>query len=79
MYGVFDGHAGARASRFASANLHKNLCDKFPKGNQKKTLAIALMILLIPTVPIMSDISFCNNPCGVVLRPSPLEGGRISG
>ncbi|KAL4221038.1 hypothetical protein ACF0H5_019300 [Mactra antiquata] len=32
LYGVFDGHGGIRASRFASQNLHKNLRDKFPKG-----------------------------------------------
>jgi serine/threonine protein phosphatase PrpC len=30
---VYDGHGGSRASRFASENLHKNLRDKFPKGN----------------------------------------------
>ncbi|XP_052760071.1 integrin-linked kinase-associated serine/threonine phosphatase 2C-like [Mya arenaria] len=33
LYGVFDGHGGVRASRFASKNLHKNLRDKFPKGD----------------------------------------------
>lgn len=33
IYGVFDGHGGDRASRFASENLHKNLRDKFPKGD----------------------------------------------
>lgn len=33
LYGVFDGHGGVRASRFASENLHKNLRDKFPKGD----------------------------------------------
>ena len=33
VYGVFDGHVGLKASRFASENLHKFLQDKFPKGN----------------------------------------------
>ncbi|KAK7497895.1 hypothetical protein BaRGS_00010766 [Batillaria attramentaria] len=33
VYGVFDGHGGARASRFASQYLHKILLDKFPKGD----------------------------------------------
>ncbi|XP_052213462.1 integrin-linked kinase-associated serine/threonine phosphatase 2C-like [Dreissena polymorpha] len=33
LYGIFDGHGGVRASRFASENLHKNLRDKFPKGD----------------------------------------------
>ena len=35
LYGVFDGHGGVKASRFASENLHKNLRDKFSKGNDK--------------------------------------------
>ncbi|KAL5013947.1 hypothetical protein ScPMuIL_008217 [Solemya velum] len=45
VYAIFDGHGGARASRFASENLHKNFRDKFPKGDieqvereMKKTL-----------------------------------------
>ena len=33
LYGVFDGHGGVKASRFASENLHKNLRDKILKGN----------------------------------------------
>ena len=33
FFAVYDGHGGARASRFASQNLHKFLLDKFPKGN----------------------------------------------
>jgi serine/threonine protein phosphatase PrpC len=33
FFAVYDGHGGARASRFASKNLHKFLLDKFPKGN----------------------------------------------
>ncbi len=31
-YGVFDGHAGPRASVFAAENLHKNIMAKFPQG-----------------------------------------------
>lgn len=31
-YGVFDGHAGHRASQFAAEHLHKNIILKFPKG-----------------------------------------------
>ncbi|XP_068753501.1 integrin-linked kinase-associated serine/threonine phosphatase 2C-like [Montipora capricornis] len=31
-YGVFDGHAGHRASQFAAEHLHKNIMLKFPKG-----------------------------------------------
>ncbi|XP_048777323.1 integrin-linked kinase-associated serine/threonine phosphatase 2C-like [Ostrea edulis] len=45
FFAVYDGHGGARASRFASKNLHKFLLDKFPKGEvsqvekeMKKTL-----------------------------------------
>ncbi|XP_033763927.1 integrin-linked kinase-associated serine/threonine phosphatase 2C-like [Pecten maximus] len=33
LYAVFDGHGGARASRFASQHLHKILRDNFPKGD----------------------------------------------
>uniref|UniRef100_A0A0B6Z5U5 Integrin-linked kinase-associated serine/threonine phosphatase 2C n=2 Tax=Arion vulgaris TaxID=1028688 RepID=A0A0B6Z5U5_9EUPU len=33
LYAVFDGHGGARASRFASQHLHNNLRDKFPKDD----------------------------------------------
>ncbi|XP_021350088.1 integrin-linked kinase-associated serine/threonine phosphatase 2C-like isoform X1 [Mizuhopecten yessoensis] len=33
LYAVFDGHGGARASRFASEHLHKILRDNFPKGD----------------------------------------------
>ncbi|GFO00715.1 integrin-linked kinase-associated serine/threonine phosphatase 2c-like [Plakobranchus ocellatus] len=35
LYAVFDGHGGARASRFACQHLHNNLRDRFPKGNIK--------------------------------------------
>lgn len=45
FFAVYDGHGGARASRFASRHLHKFLLDKFPKGEvsivekeMKKTL-----------------------------------------
>ncbi|TKS80577.1 Integrin-linked kinase-associated serine/threonine phosphatase 2C [Collichthys lucidus] len=31
-FAVFDGHGGARASRFAAENLHHNLAKKFPSG-----------------------------------------------
>ncbi|XP_036928795.1 integrin-linked kinase-associated serine/threonine phosphatase 2C isoform X1 [Acanthopagrus latus] len=31
-FAVFDGHGGARASRFAAENLHYNLAKKFPSG-----------------------------------------------
>ncbi|XP_057207324.1 integrin-linked kinase-associated serine/threonine phosphatase 2C isoform X1 [Triplophysa rosa] len=32
-FAVFDGHGGARASRFAAENLHHALASKFPKGD----------------------------------------------
>ncbi|XP_066535824.1 integrin-linked kinase-associated serine/threonine phosphatase 2C isoform X2 [Hoplias malabaricus] len=32
-FAVFDGHGGARASQFASENLHQTLISKFPKGD----------------------------------------------
>uniref|UniRef100_A0A8C6TXI6 PPM-type phosphatase domain-containing protein n=1 Tax=Neogobius melanostomus TaxID=47308 RepID=A0A8C6TXI6_9GOBI len=32
---VFDGHGGARASRFAAENLHLNLARKFPTGESE--------------------------------------------
>ena len=32
-YGVFDGHAGPRASQFAADHLHKNIVSRFPKGS----------------------------------------------
>ena len=31
-YGVFDGHAGPKASDYTAQHLHKNIADKFPKG-----------------------------------------------
>ena len=31
-YGVFDGHAGPRASEYTAQHLHKNILAKFPKG-----------------------------------------------
>lgn len=31
-FAVFDGHGGARASRFAAEHLHHNLAKKFPSG-----------------------------------------------
>ena len=34
-YGVFDGHAGSRASTFASENLHKNITTYLPKGKEQ--------------------------------------------
>ncbi|XP_023152950.2 integrin-linked kinase-associated serine/threonine phosphatase 2C isoform X2 [Amphiprion ocellaris] len=32
-FAVFDGHGGARASRFAAENLHQTLAKKFPSGD----------------------------------------------
>ncbi|CAH1239591.1 ILKAP [Branchiostoma lanceolatum] len=32
-YGVYDGHGGKRASFYTADNLHKNIADKFPKGD----------------------------------------------
>ncbi|KAL2095855.1 hypothetical protein ACEWY4_008003 [Coilia grayii] len=32
-FAVFDGHGGARASRFAAEHLHHNLVAKFPRGD----------------------------------------------
>lgn len=32
-FAVFDGHGGARASRFAAEHLHHNLAKKFPTGD----------------------------------------------
>lgn len=32
-FAVFDGHGGARASRFAAENLHHILAKKFPRGD----------------------------------------------
>ncbi|XP_046850839.1 integrin-linked kinase-associated serine/threonine phosphatase 2C-like [Xenia sp. Carnegie-2017] len=32
-YAIFDGHAGAEAAKFAANNLHKNIVQKFPKGD----------------------------------------------
>ncbi|XP_031428993.1 integrin-linked kinase-associated serine/threonine phosphatase 2C isoform X2 [Clupea harengus] len=34
-FAVFDGHAGARASRFAAEHLHHTLVAKFPKGDSE--------------------------------------------
>ncbi|XP_031165431.1 integrin-linked kinase-associated serine/threonine phosphatase 2C isoform X2 [Sander lucioperca] len=36
-FAVFDGHAGARASRFAAEHLHHNLAKKFPVGSTLST------------------------------------------
>uniref|UniRef100_T1JHL8 PPM-type phosphatase domain-containing protein n=1 Tax=Strigamia maritima TaxID=126957 RepID=T1JHL8_STRMM len=35
FYGVFDGHGGARASKFVADHLHHNIALKFPKGDVK--------------------------------------------
>ena len=32
FYGVYDGHAGDKASKYCAQILHKNLAEKFPKG-----------------------------------------------
>uniref|UniRef100_A0A3Q3ACL2 Integrin-linked kinase-associated serine/threonine phosphatase n=1 Tax=Kryptolebias marmoratus TaxID=37003 RepID=A0A3Q3ACL2_KRYMA len=32
-FAVFDGHGGARASRYAAEHLHLNLVKKFPSGD----------------------------------------------
>ena len=32
FYGVYDGHAGPRASKYAAENLHQSILTKFPKG-----------------------------------------------
>ena len=34
-YGIFDGHGGARASKYAAENIHKNLKERLPKGAQR--------------------------------------------
>lgn len=34
-FAVFDGHGGARASRFAAENLHLTLAKKFPTGDSE--------------------------------------------
>ncbi|XP_035477853.1 integrin-linked kinase-associated serine/threonine phosphatase 2C isoform X2 [Scophthalmus maximus] len=34
-FAVFDGHGGARASRFAAEHLHHNLAKKFPSGENE--------------------------------------------
>ena len=31
-YGVFDGHAGPKASKFTAEHLHNNIRDRLPKG-----------------------------------------------
>ena len=36
VYGVFDGHGGSRASKYAAENIHKNLVQRFPKGRIKQ-------------------------------------------
>jgi hypothetical protein len=33
FYGVFDGHGGRKASKYAAEHLHKIIAQKFPKGN----------------------------------------------
>lgn len=38
LYGVFDGHGGARAAGFASENLHVNLRTGFPKGGEVRQI-----------------------------------------
>uniref|UniRef100_UPI0037E9A8EE integrin-linked kinase-associated serine/threonine phosphatase 2C isoform X2 n=1 Tax=Semicossyphus pulcher TaxID=241346 RepID=UPI0037E9A8EE len=36
-FAVFDGHGGARASRFAAENLHLNMAKKFPSGEKENS------------------------------------------
>lgn len=54
-YAVFDGHNGARASRFAAENLHHNIALKFPKGKQCRVPAPSVALLLL-----------CNHPSVIV-------------
>lgn len=32
FYGIFDGHAGKRASQYAAENLYKYIVQIYPKG-----------------------------------------------
>lgn len=43
-YGVFDGHGGSKASKYAAEHLHKIIAQKFPKGN----VVIADSVLPLP-------------------------------
>jgi len=45
-FAVFDGHGGARASRFAAEHLHHNLAKKFPTGESPFCFCWESMTLL---------------------------------
>jgi len=50
--GVFDGHAGSRASNFAKENLSKNMLERFPKGIYYNNIFHSLIVILF--LPILA-------------------------
>lgn len=40
FYGVYDGHAGPKASKFAAEHLHINIRDGLPKGQSIATIIL---------------------------------------
>ena len=51
FFGVFDGHAGPRASKFAADHLHKNIMANLPKGGC--TVVLSTMCMYITVVALI--------------------------
>ena len=51
-YGVFDGHAGSRASSYSAKHLHQHINSHLPKGVQ--TCTSGSIILLFPSILVVS-------------------------
>ena len=47
-YGVFDGHAGARAAMYCADQLHTNVAAGFPKGKYAPWPGDEFLELLCP-------------------------------
>lgn len=56
-FAVFDGHGGARASRYAAENLHHNLAKKFPSGAfDQSTLNFVVKFFLLHQMLFCSEM-----------------------
>jgi serine/threonine protein phosphatase PrpC len=67
LYAVFDGHGGARASRFASQYLHKILQDKFPKGNARHNQPCIILLLTFVMIQYIESKSMGTMYSGICL------------
>ena len=50
FFGVFDGHAGPRASKFTADHLHKNIMANLPKGGHAVVLSTTRICITVVTL-----------------------------